>query len=85
MAKVLQARQIGRTMPQHLVIQVDNTPAKCKHQVTASFPVLPAARFKLQTMNLMFARAGHTKKDVGRGLVTCMCWSGPGYMHVLVG
>ena len=73
MAKVLQARQIGRPMP-----------TKCKHQVTVSFPALPMARFKLQATNSVFTRAGHTNKGVGRGLVTCMCWSGPGYMHVLV-
>ena len=77
MTKVWQVSQeTGRPMPQHLVIQADNTTAQCKNQVAVLFLALLVSRFKFQTTNLMFLRVGHTHEDVGRGLATCTCWWG---------
>jgi len=77
MTKVWQVSQeTGRPMPQHLVIQADNTTSQCKNQVAVLFLALLVSRFKFQTTNLMFLRVGHTHEDVGRGLATCTCWWG---------
>ena len=64
--KVSQAT--GRPMPQHLVVQADNTTAQCKNGLGTMLLALLVARYKFITASLHFLRVGHTHEDVGWSL-----------------
>lgn len=70
------SQETGRPIPEHLVIQADNTTAQCKNQVAVLFLALLVSRFKFQTTNLMFLRVGHTHEDIGNGLSVCVQYCG---------
>ncbi|CAE7241926.1 unnamed protein product [Symbiodinium natans] len=54
----------GRAMPEHLVIQSDNTTAQAKNSEVASFLALLVRRFKFHSCVLHFLQVGHTHEDV---------------------
>ena len=64
--KVSQAT--GRPMPQHLVVQADNTTAQCKNGLGTMLLAALVARYKFVTASLHFLRVGHTHEDVGQPL-----------------
>ena len=59
------SQETGRPMPEHLVIQADNTSSQCKNSLATTFMALMVARYKFVTTNLFFLRVGHTHEDVG--------------------
>jgi hypothetical protein len=62
----------GWAMPDHLVIQSDNTTAQAKNDETLVFLTLLVLRQRFQTATLNFLMPGHTHEDVDQlfGLVT---------------
>ncbi|CAE7558087.1 unnamed protein product [Symbiodinium sp. CCMP2592] len=65
LARVQEAcRQQGRSMPDHLVIQSDNTTAQAKNAEVANFLGVLVRKFKFQSCVLNFLRVGHTLEDV---------------------
>ena len=60
------SRRTGRPMPQHLVIQADNTVALCKNSLSLVFLSYLVARGKFSTATLNFLLEGHTHEDVDR-------------------
>jgi len=56
----------GRPMPQHLVIQSDNTVSLCKNSLCLVFLSYLVAKGKFSTATLNFLLEGHTHEDVDR-------------------
>ena len=53
-----------QSMPDHLVIQADNTTAQAKNDEVAKFMAVLVRKFKFKTSILQFLRVGHTHEDV---------------------
>ena len=60
------SKKTGRPMPEHLVIQADNTTAQCKNSVASVFLAYLVARGKFLTTTMNFLTVGHTHEDVNR-------------------
>ncbi len=54
----------GRPMPEHLIIQVDNTVSQAKNETTALFLAWLVVTKKYKTVNLFFLMVGHTHEDI---------------------
>ena len=54
----------GRPMPQHLIIQADNTVAQAKNETAFLFLAVLVAKYKFLTTNIFFLMVGHTHEDV---------------------
>jgi hypothetical protein len=74
----------GWAMPDHLVIQNDNTTAQAKHDETLVFLTLQVLRQRFQTATLDFLMPEHTHEDVDQlfGVVTAwmlqlLCFNSP--------
>ena len=60
------SRRTGRPMPQHLVIQADNTTAQCKNSLASVFLCYLVLKGKFLTATLNFLTVGHTHEDIDR-------------------
>ena len=60
------SRETGRAIPQHLVVQSDNTTAQTKNSLSSVFMAYLVAKGKFLTATLNFLTVGHTHEDVDR-------------------
>ena len=60
------SRETGRPIPQHLVVQSDNTTAQTKNSLSSVFMAYLVAKGKFATATLNFLTVGHTHEDVDR-------------------
>jgi hypothetical protein len=54
----------GQNMPDHLIVQADNTTAQAKNEEVAKFLAVLVRKFRFKTAILQFLRVGHTHEDV---------------------
>ena len=59
-------------MPEHLILQVDNTVAQAKNETTALYLAMLVAMRKFKSVNLFFLIVGHTHEDVDQLFALCM-------------
>ena len=57
-------KERGTPMPEHLILQVDNTVSQAKNETTALFIAWLVATKKFKTLNLCFLMVGHTHEDI---------------------
>ena len=62
----------NRPVPEHLILQVDNTVSQAKNETTALFLAMLVAQRKFKTVNLFFLIVGHTHEDVDQLFALCM-------------
>ena len=60
------AKKLGKPMPQHLVVQADNTTAQSKNSLASVFLAYLVAVGKFLTATANFLTVGHTHEDVDR-------------------
>ena len=73
MDRVMERSQVtGRSKPQHLVLQADNTVAQAKNNGTGNFLAELAARGLVATATINFLMVGHTHEDVDQ-LFAALC------------
>ena len=58
------SRTSGRPMPEHLIVQTDNTVAQAKNECAFLFAAYLVCRYKFVTANIFFLMVGHTHEDV---------------------
>ena len=54
----------GRAMPDHLVVQADNTTAQAKNSEVVKFLAVLVRKYKFHSAVLNFLQVGHTHEDV---------------------
>lgn len=54
----------GKPMPEHLIVQADNTTAQAKNEEVAKLLAVLVGQFRFKTAILEFLRVGHTHEDV---------------------
>jgi len=59
------ARASGRSLPNHLVVVVDNTVAQAKNNEGTQYMALLTAKYHFRTTNLLMLTEGHTHEDIG--------------------